>query len=170
MSSLDYFMLVMRYMHILGAITLMGGTIFARFAVLPSLSKLPEAERDAVHTEIRAGWSKFVMIASAFLLISGLVNLGLYGALYKFPTFPYNPVAGVKFLLALPIFFIAALLTGRSGLAKRVQANAKMWLSVNLVLALIMVLIGGGLKFVDRVRKEPKTNTTQSVVFSAKQS
>jgi uncharacterized membrane protein YqhA len=67
----------------------------------------------------------------------------------------YHMVVGVKFLLALPIFFIAALMTGRSSLAKKVQANAEFWMNINLALALVMVLIGGYLKFVSRDPKAP---------------
>ena len=156
-DPLDFVMLGLRYMHILGAIAMMGGTIFARFAVLPALSTLPEAEREALHAQVRRNWSKFVMLATLLLLVSGIANLALYGARYQFPTFPlYNIIAGIKFLLALPIFFFAALLTGRSTLAKKIQANGKFWLTVNLLLALLMVLIGGGLRFADRKPKEPK--------------
>jgi uncharacterized membrane protein YoaK (UPF0700 family) len=64
-------------------------------------------------------------------------------------------VVGIKFLLALPIFFFAAMLAGRSATAKKFQANAITWMNVNLVLALAMVLIGGTLKFVKREPKQP---------------
>jgi hypothetical protein len=57
----------------------------------------------------------------------------------------YGMWTGIKFLLALPIFFFAALLTGRSTLAQKVQTNAKTFMALNLVLALSMVLIGGAL-------------------------
>jgi uncharacterized membrane protein len=148
-------LLVLRYMHILGAIALMGATVFMRFALRPALGTLPAETRSALHEDVRRRWSKFVMLASALLFVSGVANLGL-ASRYEFkPVFgmPYHMVVGIKFLLALPIFFIAAFLTGRTPLAKRVQANAELWMTINLTLALIMVLIGGLLKFVLRVPK-----------------
>src|SRR6185436_277405 len=109
----------------------------------------------AIHEQVRSRWSKFVMLASALLLISGIANLGL-ASRYEFkPVFgmSYHMLVGIKFILALPIFFIAALMTGRSNAAKKVQSNAEFWMNLNLSLALVMVLMGGLLKFVHRQPK-----------------
>jgi len=144
-------------MHILGAIALMGGTIFMRFALRPVVVGLAPETKASIHEQVRGRWSKFVMLASALLLISGIANLALAGRFEFDPVLGkekgYHMVVGVKFLLALPIFFIAALLSGRTGTAKRMQENAEFWMNVNLTLALVMVLIGGYLKFVPRKPK-----------------
>jgi uncharacterized membrane protein len=156
-DPLFWLLLILRYMHILGAIALMGGTIFMRFALRPVVVTLQPEARAAVHEQVRSRWSKFVMLASLLLLVSGITNLAL-ASRYRFdPVFgmSYHMVVGIKLLLALPIFFIAATLTGRSSLAKRFQANAELWMNVNLTLALVMVLIGGLLKFVKREPKGP---------------
>jgi hypothetical protein len=148
-------LLTLRYMHILGAIMLMGGTIFMRFGLAPVVAGLDANTKADLHERVRGRWSKFVMLAAGLLLVSGLVNLGL-AARYEYqPVFgmSYNMVVGIKFLLALPIFFFASLLAGRSATAKKFQANGVMWMNVNLVLALVMVLIGGVLKFVPRQPK-----------------
>lgn len=158
-------LLILRYMHILGAIMLMGGTIFMRFALAPVVGGLDAATKSSLHEQVRSRWSKFVMLASGLLLVSGIINLAL-AARYQYEpvlgVLNYNMVVGIKFLLALPIFFFAAMLAGRSGAAKRFQANAGTWMSVNLVLALVMVLIGGTLKFVKREPKQPAA-TAQAV-------
>jgi hypothetical protein len=148
-------LLTLRYMHILGAIMLMGGTIFMRFGLAPVVAGLDAKTKADLHERVRGRWSKFVMLAAGLLLVSGLVNLGL-AARYEYqPVFgmSYNMVVGIKFLLALPIFFFASLLAGRSATAKKFQANGVMWMNVNLVLALVMVLLGGVLKFVPRQPK-----------------
>jgi uncharacterized membrane protein len=156
-QPMEYVLLGLRYMHILGAIALMGGTIFARFAVLPALGTLSDEVRFELHGQLRRRWAHVVRLAALFLLISGIANLGIYGAMYEFPTFSkYNMIAGIKFVLALPIFFIAELLTGKSKLALRIQEKPKFWLSVNLLLALSMVFIGGGLRFAERRLKSEK--------------
>lgn len=163
-------LLALRYMHIIGAIMLMGGTIFMRFALAPTVAELDEQSRRAMHDSIRARWAKFVMIGITLLLISGIANLGL-AARYEFgpPVGKmYNMLAGVKFILALPIFLFASFLAGRSATAKKFQANAPLWMNVNLALALVMVLIGGFLKFVDRdLKTKPLETPKQSRVESS---
>ncbi len=166
-DSLFPLLLLLRYAHILGAITLMGGTIFMRFALRPVVVGLPPESKAIIHEQVRSRWSKFVMLASALLLISGLTSLALAGRYSFGPVLGmekggYHMLVGVKFLLALPIFFIAALMTGRSSLAKRIQANVELWMNVNLALALTMVLIGGYLKFVPRA---PKTQPPAPAVL-----
>ena len=160
-------LLLLRYMLILGAIALMGGTIFMRFALRPVVVGLPTDTKATIHDQVRSRWSRFVMLASALLLISGIFNLALAGRYDFEPVLGmpkgYHMVVGIKFLLALPIFFIAALMTGRSSLAKRVQANAELWMNVNLTLALLMVLIGGYLKFVTRDPKAGQPTLTAAI-------
>jgi len=150
-------LLLLRYMHILGAIALMGGTIFMRFALAPTVRELEPAVKAAIHEQVRSRWAKFVMLAAALLLISGITNLGLAARYTYEPVFgmSYHMIVGIKFLLSLPIFLFASLLAGRSATAKKFQTNAVFWMNVNLTLALAMVLIGGVLKF---VRREPKAD------------
>src|SRR5437762_1675581 len=150
-------LLILRYMHILGAIALMGGTIFMRFALRPVVVQLPAETKAMLHEEVRRRWARFVMLATLLILISGLTNLMLTGRYVFEPVLGmpkgYQMLVGIKFLLALPIFFIAAILTGRTNMAKRMQANVEFWMNLNLTLALAMVLMGGLLKFVQRQPK-----------------
>jgi uncharacterized membrane protein len=160
-------LLILRYMHILGAITLMGGTIFMRFALRPVVVAMPPDVKAPTHEQVRSRWAKFVMLATLLLLVSGITNLALAGRNEFEPLLGmrkgYHMIVGVKLLLALPIFFIAAILSGRSNLAKRLQTNAELWMNVNLALALVMVLIGGMLRFVER---HPKAAQGQKPVVA----
>jgi uncharacterized membrane protein len=154
-------------MHILGAIALMGGTIFMRFALVPVVPGLDEKSRAELHEGVRSRWAKFVMIAAAMLLISGVVNLGL-AYRYEFSIGKlYSMIAGIKLILALPIFLFASFLTGRSATAKKFQANRVMWLNVNLALAVLMVLIGGFLRFVGRDLKSEKKEPAKTVMVDS---
>lgn len=152
MTTLDWTLLLLRYLHILGAITLMGGTIFAYFAASPGLAELSEGERNKAHAAIRGRWNKFVMLATLLILVSGIANMVLVPMNFDLGDYrgAYSMWTGIKFVLALPIFFFAALLTGRSSLAQKIQANARTYMALNLALALAMVLIGGALRFIDR--------------------
>ena len=156
-DSLFWLLLILRYMHILGAIALMGGTIFMRFALAPTVASLDEKTRQNIHEQVRGRWAKFVMIAATLLLISGILNMILIPMNYELSGVvnnkQYKMIVGIKFLLALPIFLFASFLTGRSATAKKFQASAPLWMNVNLTLALVMVLIGGYLKFAQRAPK-----------------
>lgn len=159
-------LLVLRWAHILGAITLMGGAIFMRFALVPAAKTLADDAHAQLRAEVRKRWSKVVMLAIAVLLISGLVNFVLLTQQYKLEK-PYHMFFGIKFLLALPIFYIASLLTGRSAAADRMRQNATLWLNVNLVLATAVVCIGGFLKSVDRTPKPVSDSVSLSSTESA---
>jgi uncharacterized membrane protein len=162
--------LILRYMHILGAIALMGGTIFMRFALRPVVVQLPAETKATLHEEVRRRWALFVMLATTLILVSGLTNLLMTGHFAFDPVLGrpkgYQMLVGIKFILALPIFFIAAILTGRTSMAKRMQANVEFWMNVNLTLALVMVLLGGFLRFVPRQPKEAVAPQTAAVAAS----
>lgn len=139
--------LVSRWLHVLAAIAAVGGTIFARFALLPSLQELPEAERKELHDRIRRRWSKVVMAAIGFLLLSGIYNFVMIARSPLLDDEKFKPIYhalfGVKFVLALAVFFIASALVGRSPAFAGLRANAKKWLSINLLLAVLIVCISG---------------------------
>ncbi|HVA50332.1 MAG TPA: hypothetical protein VNH11_28515 [Pirellulales bacterium] len=159
----DWPAIILRWMHLLAAITAVGGTVFMRFALLPSVSVLSDDQRKALHEQVRSRWVKFVMGAILFLLVSGFYNffrrLNTLPADYKGL---YHALFGVKFLLALVIFFIASALTGRAAALAPIRQKAKLWLTVNVVLALIVVCISGVLRFVPTGASPPaRAQTSQ---------
>jgi uncharacterized membrane protein len=145
--------LVARWLHVLAAITAVGGTIFARAVVLPSLEMLPGESRAAVHAAMRQRWSRIVAAAIGFLLLSGLYNIGLTSIRYQLPRW-YMPLFVVKFLMALIIFMVASLLVGKTPAADRVRRNARRWMNLNIVLAVAVVCLSGVLRTAERVPKQ----------------
>lgn len=156
--------LVFRWLHILAAITAVGGTVFARLVVFPALDPLPDDQRTALHAAMRARWSKIVAAAIAFLLISGLYNFMVLAAHYQLPSW-YHMLFGIKFLAALAIFAIASLLAGKSAAGEAVRRNSRPWLNLNIVLAVLVVCLSGVLRTAERIPKPeppsmpPKTQT-----------
>ena len=142
--------LISRWLHIVAAMTAVGGSMFMRMAFIPSVALLTDDQRKSLHGEIRSRWSKLVQASIGFLLLSGLYNfIMLVRSSKEWPTeLPdyYHPVFGVKFLLAFGVFFIASALTGRGAGTQRMRDNAKFWLTLNLVLALTIVLLSGVLR------------------------
>jgi uncharacterized membrane protein len=144
---------ILRWLHIFAAIAAVGGLIFMRLALLPAVSQLPGDQQPVLHAAIRVRWSKVVAGAILFLLVSGLWNYFLIIERYNVVRY-YHPLAGVKILLSLAIFFLASMLVGRTSAAARFQAQRKRWLNVTLTLAVLVVGISGVLR---TAPKEPKT-------------
>lgn len=145
--------LVFRWMHILAAIAAVGGSIFARFVVLPTLEPLPAEQRESLHAAMRSRFAKIVAASIAFLLVSGLYNFFVIISQYELPRW-YHPLFGTKFLLAFAIFAIASLLVGKTPAAAAIRQNARTWMNVNLVLAVLVVCISGILRSAEKVPKE----------------
>ena len=160
--QLDWLAIFFRWIHILAAMTAVGGTIFIRAALVPSLGVLSDDQRKALHEQVRSRWVKFVMGAILFLLLSGFynffrrLNLGIPGD-FKWL---YQMLFGIKFLLALVIFFVASALTGRAAALVRFRLNAKLWLSVNVALAVIVVCISGVMRFIPTKATVPASRQT----------
>jgi uncharacterized membrane protein len=149
MSTPDLLSLLFRWLHILAGMTAVGGTIFARFVVLPTHSALAPDVRDSLAAEMRRRWSKIVMASIGFLLLSGIYNFIMivrnYGPDLKALGW-YHPLFGIKFLLAMVVFAIASLLSGRTPLAAKLRTNARSWMNLNILLAVIIVCISGMLR------------------------
>jgi len=171
MSGIEVGLLVLRWLHILSAIALMGGALFMRMALLPAAQTLSDDAHETLRAALRARWAPVVMAASGLLLLSGFASFGIYVAQYSFDKSvflgkSYHMLFGLKFVLALPVLYIAATLVGRSATAQRVRQNARFWLTLNLVLATLVVCLGGLLRFAPRAPKQAATVSQQAVVDS----
>ena len=153
--EIDFLGILFRWVHILAAIAAVGGMIFQRLALMPSLAVLPDDSRKALHEAIRSRWSKMVMAGIAFLLVSGLHNFVMTWRTYDLPVY-YIPLFGVKVVLALAIFFIASALVGRSPALEGIRRNARFWVTLNMTLAIVLVCISGVLRMAKKVEKSPR--------------
>lgn len=145
--------LLLRWAHIVPATIMVGGAVYARFALAPSVDPLADEQKELVKAGVRARWMKWVMICAFLLLVSGIINVVLIATEYDFPQKYYHPVVGVKMLVAMVVFYIASMLTGRSENAARFREKERFWLSMNAGLAISVVLMGGALKIAERVPK-----------------
>lgn len=153
-----YVSLVLRYLHILPAITLLGGAIFMRMGFVPAMAAIKsEEDRKLAQEKARKGWAMVVMISILLLLVSGLGNVGLTEARFDWlDGSPWRMLLLVKIVLALVVFFIASTLVGRSERAGKWREQLPLWLNINIVLAVIVVLIGGNMKAVRELDSFPK--------------
>ncbi len=153
---MEYVELVSRWLHILPAITLIGGAAFMRFAFLPSVGSSGDSGANELAERVRSRWSTVVKASIALLLISGLYNSFVKATSFELDM-TYNGLLLVKILLALAIFFLASVLTGKSNAAKKFRERESYWLTVNLLLSIVLVCIAGFLKAGEYDKKVKET-------------
>ncbi len=147
MDPQELLSLISRWLHILFAIALVGGTIFIRFALVPASESDASGDASAESTVYRR-WSRIVMVAIGWLLISGIYNAAIKAVQYDLAPI-YHALLGIKILLAIVVFALASLLAGRSALARKLRARERVWLNINLFLMVLVVMIAGYLKQMD---------------------
>jgi uncharacterized membrane protein len=144
--DLDVVQTVSRWLHITAAVTAGGGAMFMKLALHPAVESLPPETRDAVRSAVRARWAKVVMISIAVLLATGLYNLMVILKAYDLKGTPYHAIFGVKFLLAIAIFFLASVLVGRSEMAQKARQNAGYWLTILTSMLVLLLALSAVLK------------------------
>jgi len=148
--------IISRVLHILSAIILVGGlfyirTILSPAGLTPAGGSSPEDMNRACFADRRVIWAKWVGISTAFLLVSGFYNFFMIlaeskveGAAKLPPT--YHMLFGIKFLLALVVMFVSAILSGKTKAADRFRGNMRKWLNIGWFAALGIIVIAAILR------------------------
>ncbi len=106
--------IISRWLHIAAAAVAVGGLVYARFVVFPSLQFLSEDVRAMLSAQCSARLKPIALSAIAALFLSGAYNLyrvldqGIVDA-------SYHAVFGIKFLLAFHLFAMLFLLSAPPG-------------------------------------------------------
>jgi len=130
----------MRWIHITSVVTLIGGFIYARFALAPALAKIPEPTRGQVGDGAVANFRPLLYTVLVTILGSGLYN---YLTKASYPPH-YHMWIGIKFLFVLHIFAVAILYTiPGAGEPKR-----RRWLTGMVLSGLIIIAISGYLRWI----------------------
>ncbi len=158
LQSIDYVVLISRWVHIGSAIVAIGGAVFMRFALLPAASStLDEDAHERLREAIRARWARFVHISIVLLLVTGGLNFGLLAIPPKIQAIPYHPIFGLKLVSALFLFFVASALVGRGEGTAEIRADRRKWLSILLAMAAGIILLSGVLNQI-RTHQKPKVS------------
>jgi uncharacterized membrane protein len=153
---MDPLTLLLRWAHVLAAIAALGGLLFARFALVPAAEELGSETADRLHAGVRRRWLPWVIGSITLLLASGLTNYillirrvkdapELWGGDWMRQT-GYHALFGVKFLLALIVFYLASGLVGRGASTQWIRDARKQWLTVAVGLGVGVVLISGWMR------------------------
>ncbi len=136
-----------RWVHILSAIVAVGGMFFLRFVLLPSAAEsLTPEQQAALRGAVLRRWRKVVGIGIGLLLLTGFYNFMTISIARGKEVAAYHPLFGVKFLLALFVFFIASALVGSSPALAAMRTRAPLWLAISAVSAVAIILISSILK------------------------
>ncbi|TWU15689.1 hypothetical protein [Allorhodopirellula heiligendammensis] len=136
---------ISRIVHVATAITLVGGSVFTLFVLLPSIKALSDDARQQLAVAINGRWKRFIHGGILLFLLSGFYNYFRAMPAHKGDGL-YHGLLGTKILLAFAVFFFASVLVGRSAGTEGMRANRKKWLSVIVILAALIVSISGFLK------------------------
>jgi hypothetical protein len=102
---MDYLSLFMLALHVLCAVTLIGGAIAWRFAAIPGIQLLEAGTRAKVDNAIAAARRPAVIGAILGLLITGVYNLMHRPVQTK----QFHILFGIKMLLTLHVFAVSIL-------------------------------------------------------------
>ena len=151
MDMSDILALLSRWAHIVAVITLVGGTFFMRFALVPAA--IQHSTDSALRDAIRKRWTKFVMLSILFLLVSGFYNAYLKAMGFHLSGV-YLALLTIKIVVGFAIFFLVSRLGGRSEKAQQFRAKETHWLNIICSLMLLLVLMAGYMKLSDHPVKE----------------
>lgn len=146
-----------RIVHVGTAITLVGGSVFTLFVLMPSAKQLSDESHDQLAADVKGRWKRFVHFGVMLFLLSGFYNYIRAIPMHRGDGL-YHALIGTKMLLALFVFFLAAAMVGRSEKLEPIRRKRATWLKVLVLLAATIVAISGFVK----VRGVP-TGAVQSI-------
>lgn len=136
---------VSRVLHILTAITLIGGATFIALVLHPVTNRLDEAQRDSIRESVVGRWKMFIHIGILIFLLTGFYNYFRAIELHRGDGL-YHAFLGTKMLLAFWVMFLASVLVGRSQRFAGLRQNMGLWSKVLVVSAFLIVAISGFVK------------------------
>ncbi len=137
------FMLVCRVLHIAATCTSLGGLFYARMVLWPTLSLLPEPNREKF---LRASIRRYAYIKWTGVTIVAVTGVLQWLFLWPHVTNPrlYTLYFGVKMAGAVGLFIITALLALPAEKLQGMQERRAFWSGLNILCGLT-ILVGAAL-------------------------
>jgi uncharacterized membrane protein len=155
MEPMEFVSILSRWLHVGWAIVVLGGAAFIRYILIPAAeATLSQEEHDRLREAVMGKWRKVNGMGIGFLLLSGLFNYVALIPAHKGDGL-YHAMMGVKMLLALGVFFLASVLVGRSPTFEPLRRDRNRWMVITILLASVVVAIGGFLKVRGPVTSTP---------------
>lgn len=137
----------LRFLHLLGAITWIGGMVFIALTLVPVVRRLDAPLRTRLVQEVGVRFRTVGWIALALLLATGGLNLWLRPALIWLPRFQVK-LGLVLLALALGAVhdFVLGPRAGASGADPALRVRASWIARANLLVVLVVVALGLALR------------------------
>lgn len=137
---------LMRWIHMLSAVTVAGSIFFYLAVLRPAAAKALTPEQHAALREpLMRRWKMLIHPSIVLFLVSGFYNYLTITAPAHDGQALYHALFGVKFLLSLVLFALAIVLTSTRAWSQRWRDSRGAWLLLG-ALTLAIVLIAGLMK------------------------
>ena len=160
--------MIIRWVHIACAMLAIGAPFFVRFGLMPAASTtLDEAAHQKLREAIAARWRIVVYVMITLFILTGLYNFlvetRVDGVLItaRWKDFSpedrrlYHMIFGIKMLAALGLFTLASALCGRTRTFEAVRRNARLYITILLILGAIILACSTGLRFLHAPASPP---------------
>ena len=127
---------ISRGIHLLCAMLAVGALVFQRIALRPALDATPSPE---LGESIRKRWAPVTHLAITLLIVTGMYQLMKAGIPKGKEESSYHMWFGIKFVAAMGIFFLVTALGGRSAAFEKLRQGGRLWGSVAIILALVVI-------------------------------
>lgn len=133
----------MQWVHITSAVIALGGVIFVRLFLIPSLKVLDRSQVPVLLGKISSRFNVIIWTCIGLILISGVYNISS-----THPPFSnwYTGVLSLKILLAISLFTISLMLTLPIPAFSNIQKDRPKWLMVNVILGAILIFLSAYLR------------------------
>jgi hypothetical protein len=177
--------LVARYLHVVCATLLVGGTLFYEMVVPVAIDDLKQEAQLAVFAKARWVFRGIVWVASALILISGAVTTARHwqsyeqgedrvmmasatvqpGMIGKFVPVAERP--GWWFAAHASVGFIAVLIALSLTIGHTPPARPVGWMRINLVILLIVIFLASAARHMRLMWSDPDAGSGRSAVTMA---
>ena len=135
--------LTMRWIHMLSALTLVGGSVFLWLVYLPiSSGILNEEERTRIREPLMRRWKLLAHPTIVLFLVSGFYT---YIAVTRFQhegQAIYHMAFGIKFLVAMVVFALLIILTSTMEWSVKLRDHRGLWWAFMTSIAVVVLLAG----------------------------
>jgi uncharacterized membrane protein len=136
--------ILVQWVHLIAAVTAVGGMAFMLFILMPSMRVLNDEQRAQLAKAV-SGRFRWVSWGAIILLIaSGIFNIRVRA--WEAPWGTYWSVLTLKVVLALVVFTISLLLTLPIPGLESFRAQRQRWLTIALSIAVFVILISAYLR------------------------
>lgn len=158
----DLLPLASRWLHLLSAMVLVGGTLFLRFTVVPT--KKDGQLNDETFQLVRKRWARLVMASILFSLVCGFYNAWLKVVGYQLDGV-YLTLLFLKIVVGFFAYFMISVLSGRSAMAHRFRESELKWYNVTCAALVLLVLMAGYMKMSPQPVKVKEEHIAATIEF-----